>query len=237
LGVERVRNWKMLAIAGMSCVMAGASRADEQQGPSEGSAAQVDTSLAPPTRKETAPLTFSVSPFVGYRVGGTFELADTDTQVDVGNHTSYALALDVSTDRQASQYELFYSRESTSLGAQSPVPSDLVIEYLHIGGTTQLADSASRLRPYLIGSLGATRFDPALGNHQTDFSASIGVGMRAAFTEHLAARLEARGFFTLLSSSSAVFCSSNQSGGLCAIQARGTSFIQADILAGLSYSF
>lgn len=235
--MKRVRNWKVPAIAVMICVAAGACQADEQPASSEGSAAQADTSLAPPNRKERAPVTFSVSPFVGYRIGGTFELAGTDTHVDADDHISYALALDVSTDRQASQYELFYSRESTSLGARSPVPSDLVVEYLHIGGTTELADSSSRLRPYLLGSLGATRFDPALGSHQTDFSASIGIGVRAAFTEHLAARLEARGFLTLLSSSSAVFCSSNQSGGLCAIQARGTSFIQADILAGLSYSF
>lgn len=215
--MKRVRNWKVLAIAAMSCVPAGACQADDEQ--------------------PTVPLTFSVSPFVGYRFGGTFELAGTQTHVDADNHSSYALALDVSTDRQASQYELFYGRESTSLGAQSPVPSDLLVEYLHIGGTTEFLDSGSQLRPYLIGSVGATRFDPALGNHQTDFSASIGVGMRAALTEHLAARLEARGFFTVLSSSSAVFCSSNQSGGLCAIQARGTTFIQADLLAGLSYSF
>lgn len=235
--MKRVRNWKVLAIAALSCVTVGVSQADEQRGPGEGSAAQVDASGVAPTRKESTALTFSVSPFIGHRFGGTFELADTDTHVDAGNHASYALALDVSTDRQASQYELFYSRESTSLGAQSPVPSDLVVEYLHIGGTAEFLDSHSHLRPYLIGSLGATRFDPALGNHQTDFSASLGVGMRASFTEHLAARLEARGFFTLLSSSSAVFCSSNQSGGLCAVQARGTSFIQADILAGLSYSF
>ena len=225
------------AIAAMSCLVAGVCQADEQPGSSEGSAAQMDTSLGPPTRNARVPLTFSVSPFVGYRFGGTFELAGTPVHVDADSHSSYALALDVSADRQASQYELFYSRESTSLSAQSPVASDLVVEYLHVGGTTPLTDSSSSLQPYLIGSLGATRLDPALGHHQTDFSASIGLGLRAAFTEHLAARIEARGFFTLLSSSSAVFCSSSQSGGLCSIQARGTSFIQADILAGLAYSF
>ena len=161
--MKRVRNWKVLAIAALSCVTVGVSQADEQRGPGEGSAAQVDASGVAPTRKESTALTFSVSPFIGHRFGGTFELADTDTHVDAGNHASYALALDVSTDRQASQYELFYSRESTSLGAQSPVPSDLVVEYLHIGGTAEFLDSHSHLRPYLIGSLGATRFDPARG--------------------------------------------------------------------------
>ncbi len=230
---------KMLAIAGMVCVAAGTCRADEPQNDSAttGSPAQEDTSLVPPARTEKVPLTFAVSPFIGYRFGGTFALAGTGTHVDADNHASYALAFDLSTDGQASQYELFYSRESTSLGADSPVPADLVIEYLHIGGTTELGDSSSRLRPYLIGSLGATRFDPSLGDHKTDFSAAIGLGVRGQLTQHLAARLEARGFITVLSSSTAVFCSSSQTGSLCAIQARGTSFIQADILAGLSYSF
>ncbi len=216
---------KMLAIAAMACAAAGTC------------AAQEDTSLVPPTGTEKLPLTFAVTPFVGYRFGGTFTLAGTETHVGADNHASYALAFDVSTDKQVSQYELFYSRESTSLGADSPVPADLVIEYLHIGGTTEFLESASRLRPYLIGSLGATRFDPSVGNHKTDFSASIGLGARGELTQHLAARLEARGFITVLSSSTAVFCSSNQTGNLCAVQARGTSFIQADILAGLSYSF
>src|SRR4029077_2479058 len=189
-------------------------------------------------RGATAPLTFSVSPFVGYRFGGTFTLAGTDTRVDVNSHGAFALALDMSTDAQASQYELFYSRQSTSLGAQSPVPSDVVIEYLHIGGTANFLDpSASRLQPYLIGSLGLTRFDPSLGDHKTDFSASLGVGLRSELTRHLAVRLEARGFATVLSSSTAVFCRSDQTGGLCEIHGRGSTFLQADLLAGVSYSF
>jgi len=229
----------MLAIAGMAWAAAGACQAGELQNAAAAtdSPAQEDVSLVPPAQKAKVPLTFAVSPFIGYRLGGTFALAGTGTHVDADNHLSYALALDVSTDRQASQYELFYSRESTSLGAESPVPSDLVIEYLHVGGTTEFGGSSSRWRPYLVGSVGATRFDPSLGDHKTDFSASIGLGTRGELTQHLAARLEARGFITVLSSSTAVFCSSNQNGGLCAIQARGTSFIQADILAGLSYSF
>jgi len=179
-----------------------------------------------------------VSPFVGYRFGGTFTLAGTDTHVDVNSLAAYALALDLSMDRQASQFELFYSRQSTSLGAQAPAPADVVIEYLHVGGTANFLDSSSsRLQPYLIGTLGVTRFDPSLGDHKTDFSASLGVGLRSELMRHLAVRLEARGFATVLSSSTAVFCRSDQTGGLCQIQGRGSTFLQADILAGVSYSF
>jgi hypothetical protein len=210
--------WTALVFSAVVCAVA---QADQPEPPSS-----------------SAPLTFSVSPFVGYRFGGTFTLAGTDTHVDVNSHAAYALALDLSTDGRDSQYELFYSRQSTSLGAQSPVPSNVVVEYLHIGGTTVLGDSSSpRLRPYLAGSLGVTRFDPSLGDHKTDFSASLGLGVRSELTRHLDVRLEARGFATVLSSSSAVFCRSDETGGLCQIQGRGSTFLQADILAGVSYSF
>jgi opacity protein-like surface antigen len=221
----------VLLTAAAACVTTAAAA-------EHGDATQADTSLTGSGHERRSPLTFAVSPFAGYRFGGTFDLSGTDTHVDVDNHAAYALALDLSLDRQQTQFELFYSRQSTSLGSQSPVPSDVVIEYLHIGGTADLLESAaSRFQPYAIGSIGATRFSPGVGSHRTDFSASIGVGVRAAMTEHIALRLEARGFVTLLSSSTAVFCRSDQAGGLCLIQGRGTSFIQADILAGVSYAF
>jgi opacity protein-like surface antigen len=223
--------WKVLLAAAIGCATSVAMA-------QEGGATQADTSLTPSGHESRLPLTFAVSPFAGYRFGGSFTLTGTDTHVDVDDHAAYALALDLSTDHQQTQYELFYSRQSTSLGSQSPVPSGLVVEYLHIGGTADLFDSAeSRLQPYAIGSLGATRFSPDGGSRKTKFSASLGVGVRTAVTQHVAFRLEARGFFTVLSSSTAVFCRSDQSGGLCQIQGRGTSFIQADILAGVSYAF
>jgi hypothetical protein len=225
--------WVACATAAIGCAVA---QADPPDAPAPASAAQVDTSLI--GENERLPLTFAISPFVGYRVAGSFTLAGTDTHVDVDSHAAYALALDLSTDAQASQYELFYSRQSTSLSATSPVPSDLVIEYLHIGGTATLLDSPFwHWQPYLIGSLGATRFDPALGDQKTDFSASMGVGARAELMRHLAVRLEARGFLTVLSSGSPVFCRANATGPLCDIQPRGSAFLQADFLAGVSYAF
>ena len=50
-----------------------------------------------PEQGTQQPLTFEVTPYLGYRFGGSFKLIDTDTQADVGSHVSYALALDLST--------------------------------------------------------------------------------------------------------------------------------------------
>ena len=41
------------------------------------------------------PLQFEVTPFVGYRVGGKFELIDTGQSVNVQDHGSFALALNM----------------------------------------------------------------------------------------------------------------------------------------------
>ena len=190
-----------------------------------------------PGDEPAAPLKYSVTPFAGYRVGGNLSFSDTNTRVHPRDHVSYGVALDMATDEHT-QYELFYSRQSTSLSAPSPAPSDTVIEYLHLGGTAIMSDS-HRFQPYVIGSLGATRFSPdsPIGRDRIYFSVSLGGGLKIPFGTHLALRLEARGFATFFNSNNTVFCRSDQNGGVCLIHGSGSSFFQGDALAGLAYTF
>ncbi|HEY6922775.1 MAG TPA: hypothetical protein VI653_04845 [Steroidobacteraceae bacterium] len=183
------------------------------------------------------PLKYSLTPFAGYRFGGRLTLADTNTGLAALNHISYGMALDVATDAQT-RYELFYSRQSTRLGAAAPTPSNTIIEYLHIGGTVDIGESP-RLQPYFIGTLGGTRFSPDSpgGTDRIYFSGSLGGGLRVPLNNHLALRLEARGFATLFNSHTAVFCRSDQAGGVCLIHGSGSTFLQGDALAGLSFTF
>ena len=183
------------------------------------------------------PLNYSITPFAGYRFGGRLTLGDTNTRLDALNHMSYGVALDVAADTQT-QYEVFYSRQSTSLSSPSPAPSNTVIEYLHIGGTVNIGESP-RFQPYFIGTLGATRFSPAspTGNDRIYFSGGLGGGLRVPLNAHLAVRLEARGFATFFNSHTAVFCRSDQAGGVCLIHGSGSTFFQGEALAGLTYTF
>jgi len=200
----------------MASLSAGASESDEDEQP---------------------PLTFGIAPFAGYSVGGTFKLTDADTHADVRDHLSYGLALDLSTDR-SSQYELFYSRQATTLGGPSLAPSGITIQYLHIGGSVPLADWP-RSQPYLVATIGATRFSPDApsGIDSTHFSASLGMGLRVPLNGHLALRLEARGFVTFLNTNTNIFCRSNQTGSLCLVHGSGSTFSQGEALAGLNYTF
>jgi hypothetical protein len=185
----------------------------------------------------SGPGQFSISPFVGYRVGGGFTLNDTGQHISLAGHGSFAVAFDVRAE-EGTEYELFYSRQATSLGGNGFVPVGTIVEYLHVGGTVPLED-IDRLKPYFGGGLGVTRLSPGLapGSEDTRFSMSLALGLRAPVNKHLSLRLEARGYLTLMNTSSAVFCHSDQGGALCQVRASGSSMLQGDFLAGATFTF
>ncbi|MGH8132862.1 MAG: outer membrane protein [Steroidobacteraceae bacterium] len=186
----------------------------------------------------TDSLHYEVAPFIGYRMGGSFTLNDTGQRVDVGDHGSFALAFDVQADNGA-QYELFYGHQSTLMqGGSSLAPTSIAVEYLHVGGAAALAEQP-RVKPYLAGGLGVTRFspDPTQSRESTRFSVSLGPGVRVPLNSHFSLRLEARGFVTLVNPDTAFFCRSDQTGLLCHIRSHGSTFIQYELLAGAAFSF
>jgi len=183
------------------------------------------------------PQQFEISPFAGYRLGGGFRMADTGQRISLADHDSFALAVDLRADDQT-QYEVFYSRESTTLRGTGFAPVGTVVEYLQIGGTV-LLDDESRVKPYFGGGLGVARLSPDLagGREDTRFALSLSLGLRAPLSQHFALRLEARGFWTPLNTDSAVFCRADQGDALCRVRVRGSGFVQGDFLAGLAYTF
>jgi opacity protein-like surface antigen len=183
------------------------------------------------------PPQFSISPFVGYRVGGDFRLSDTGQLISLDDHAAFALAVDARAD-EGREYEFFYSRQSTALRGNGFAPVGTVVEYLHIGGTLALADEGW-IRPYFGGGLGVTRLSPGLapGTDDTRFSVSLALGLRAPLTQHFSLRLEARGYITPLNTDTALFCRSDQGGALCQVRVRGSALFQGDFLAGATYAF
>jgi hypothetical protein len=189
-------------------------------------------------QQEEMPLPFEIAPFIGYRVGGSLEVANTGQSVGLDEHQSFGLALDLRRDEE-SQYEIYYGRESTAIGPTPTLPgASLRVEYLHIGGTTVLNDEVPG-KPYLLGGLGATHFTPdaAQGRADTRFSMSLGVGARVPFSAHFSMRLEVRGYLTFFSTDTAFLCRSDQTGAFCQLHAHGSTFTQFDFLAGAAYAF
>jgi len=202
-------------------------------------------SCAPALAAEEQPLLFEVAGFGSLAVGGRFRLEDanagtasgTGSSVSVADHGAFALTADLRAD-EGSQYELFYSREATDLRGNSSVPpTGVTIEYLHIGGTL-LLDDEPKIKPYMVGGVGMTRFTPGeQGSTDTRFSASLGLGLRWPVAKHFSVRLEGRGFVTLVNPDAAVFCRSDQNGLLCRIRGSGQTFLQGEFLAGAAWAF
>ncbi len=225
VGVKRVAAAAATIAALLAAASANAAERDEDNG-----------------GEQRAPLPqFEVTPFVGYRLGGDFDVdtgANTTQNADLDDHGSFAIALDLRRDEE-SQYELFYSRQETQLEPDSPLgPLGINVEYLHIGGTLDV-DQDLLLKPYVIGTLGITRLSPEPGrvSDNTRFSVSLGGGVRVPVSQHFSFRLEARGFVTFVDTNSSFFCASGSSGGFCSIRGSGSTFVQYELLAGAAFAF
>jgi opacity protein-like surface antigen len=165
------------------------------------------------------------------------EVTSTGSRIGLQDHLSYGVAADLRASDSAA-YELFYAFEPTRLSVvNGATPTDVTITYLHLGGTLMLDEGEWAVRPYAIGGLGVTRLSPSDDGHsRTRFSGSLGLGLRWAATQHLALRLEGRGFVTLMNND-AVFCKSDDSGLICRVRGNGTTFIQGQLLAGVAFTF
>lgn len=178
-----------------------------------------------------------LTPFAGFRFGGSFEDNVAGVDLDVREGAGFGLILDVQADPDT-QYELFYGFQRTRLdtdGLFGGAPLfDLDIHYLHIGGTYLLP--GERVRPFVAGGLGLTFFIPegAGPGSETRFSVSLGGGMKVPFSNRVGLRLEARGFLTILPESTEIFCVS-AGGAACDVRVDGDLFGQVQLLAGISF--
>jgi opacity protein-like surface antigen len=227
-------NTLLPALAGTTLLVvaaSGATVAEAQQAPPAGE-----------TEPEARYFRWEVTPFVGYRMGGDFDLESVNGgfagDADLKNHGSFAVAVNLLLD-PTSAYELFYSRQETSLKENSPLaPFDLDVEYLHLGGTLVLNEELPVI-PYMAGGLGLTRLSPQTGDASEDtrFSVSLAGGLRLPITDRFSARLEARGYLTFVNSDSEFFCASGSFGGVCAVRVKSDTLFQYELLAGASFAF
>jgi opacity protein-like surface antigen len=178
-----------------------------------------------------------ITPFAGYTMGGDFTNSYTGKTLSFEDTSSYGIMLDFK-QAEDSWIELYYSRQQTRLNVdQGPfigVPAfDVDVEYYHLGGTYGTA--TGKVRPFIVGTLGATHMDPkGSGLHaETKFSFSLGGGVRMYLTKHVGIRLDARWFGTLFNGSGTVFCSSNT----CLIDVQGDVLSQYVANAGVILAF
>jgi len=199
--------------------------------------------LATPVAVHAESPAFEITPFVGARMGGGFDLTNpegNDSSVDLDSGISYGFDLGMYRDSQ-SFYELLYSTQQSSLDSADPALDgvDLRIHYLQFGGTAFFPQDNDRFVPYLSLTLGATFMDPDYGGYdsETKFSGSVGGGFRIPFSEKVALNLGVRGYLTLIESATSLFCVSDAEQAGCLLRSSGSTFFQAEGQIGLSVRF
>ena len=182
---------------------------------------------------------FEITPFAAYRVGGTFDDAESEAELELAESNAWGFIVNGAVQSNT-EWEVLYARQSTDVNASGiVVPQsglDIDVEYLHFGGT-YLFDG-ERVRPFVAMTIGATRFDPGLsgGDARTYFSGSLGAGWKFRLADHIGLRLEGRGYGTLIDSTSRLFCVSD-GGGACLITLEGRILTQWEARAGLTIRF
>ncbi len=150
---------------------------------------------------------FELTPFIGYRYGGTLYADQTGFNKDVKAESAmnFGGSFDIPLGNYGYKLELMVDRQDTRLVAGSGLfaPNDRFadfhVTYYHGGLVIPFAQSRAAT-PYLILSAGVANLKPDIQGVSADnrFSASGGVGVKVPFNRNSGLRLEARGFYTSL---------------------------------------
>lgn len=164
---------------------------------------------------------FEASPFVGYETSGSYPISIFSSVSDltvpvnklrVNDALSYGTFLDYNLTENA-QLEFMWDRNNASYSARNALTGEYFkaynsdIDQYQFGGLYMLRNSEHRLRPYIAGSVGFTHDSNSNGTpNRTEFSYSIGGGVKYYVNRHFGFRGDARYMPTYGSSSNATYC-------------------------------
>ena len=181
-----------------------------------GIAALLFTSISTPAQGR-----FEVSPFVGYETSGSYPISVFSSvggltvpvnKLRVNDALSYGTFLGYNLTENA-QLEFMWDRNNGSYSARNALTGEYFkaynsdIDQYQFGGLYMLRNSEHRLRPYIAGSVGFTHDSNSNGTpNRTEFSWSIGGGVKYYVNRHFGFRGDARYMPTYGSSSNATYC-------------------------------
>jgi len=198
------------------------------------------TLLLSPVVSSAQDYTVELTPFAGYRFGGTFEEKESTAKYELRDSPSFGFIVNLR-HRDPTQWEILYSQQQTEAefrGATGNDPSvDMDLYVLQLGGTYQW--EGEHMRPYLAFTLGGTHVRAASADATSDtfFSGSIGVGMKFLPSSRVGIRIEARAYGTLVDSNTDLLCSTGPDANICAIRVDGSLLNQVETFAGVSFRF
>ncbi len=180
--------------------------------------------------------TFRLSLLGGYAFGGELYDPSTRQSTNISEGVTYGFAVDIPL-RPGSYLEIMWRRQESGIDTGFNIDSqlfDMNIDLYQIGGLYEFDGGATR--PYLLGTLGVTRFapEPSDISSETKFSMVLGGGVTLMPTEHFGFRFEGKALATFVGSSGGGFwCGA----GGCWAWASSEVLWQAEATGGLVFSF
>jgi len=181
---------------------------------------------------------FELTPFVGYRWGGTIFADQTflfGEDVDVAPSANIGVNLGIPLGDTGMKLELMANRQASELETGSGLfepdnrVADIDVTYLHAG--LQIPFGRSRnATPYAVVSAGLANLDPQISGVSAEnrFSASAGIGVKVPMSRALSLRFEGRGYYTALEEDDhCTFCD----------YFYNRDFYQGEVNLGLSFTF
>jgi len=193
-----------------------------------------------PVMLQAQDLGAEITPYFGYRFGGTFESDEPAAKYEMQDSESFGLLINFR-HRGNTQWEILYSQQSSEAlysGVAGPDPVvDAEIHVLQLGGTYR--GEGEKARPYLAATVGGTHIRTSSDGSRSDtfFSGSIGVGLMIMPRSRVGIRVEARAYGTLVDSNSSLFCSTGPDQNICAVRIDGKLLSQFETFAGITFRF
>jgi hypothetical protein len=203
--------------------------------------------LASPSQVE-AQRRVEITPFGGYRLGGSFKNGNYSTvddllidDLEISDGANFGVAVDVTLfDPYESflQLEFLYDRQESNLALenrQTGTKEDLIdtsVNYFHVGA---VARKPGATQPFIAFTLGITRFITQQEfDNETRSSFGLALGMKRFFGEQVGLRAQSRLMSTYLGSSEAVFC---DAAGFCFEEFSSSIVNQIDFSGGVIVAF
>lgn len=177
----------------------------------------------------------TITPYVGYRDGGDFKDAVSDTKLDIDENDTHGLIF--GWEVKDGQLEISYSRQASELtGRSSASPGALVdvdVTNLLFAGKSILDPDIGSYFSILLG-LTEIDFDSEELDSDTRLALGFGSGIDYPIGDSLGFRLGLRGIVTFLDDNEDEFCISPSN---CPISIDDNTLVQWEIFTGLSIRF
>ena len=143
---------------------------------------------------------FEIQPFVGYKWGGTLDLAPNTASVARAEFAS-DIAYGVTATFNATPHfglEFLWNHQPTTVsgqlgnGATFPTQVDAHLDQYHGNIVVTLTDEDSNFKPFFLVGFGATSIGADNRNGATKFSFGLGAGVKYFFSEHIGVRTQIR---------------------------------------------